>query len=367
MKKNIIFILGAIFLFIFSTIVFAEENVIVSTENTIEQTAEKVGDKIESNFQTQEPIIQKTEESAIKQEELKPIITEVAKPVLQQNSVEPQQIKTFANKNTSKMISKEETKSAIETQMPVETVKNSSKTESIKPKTIPELEVTTTEADTLNLYPAFFIMAKRGDNSILKMFIDKKLEVNRKNENGMTVLLEAVKSNQIDTVKFLISNGADVKVVTNNGINALRFAVDNNNSKLIKLFLKKDVNVAEKDVLGQTPLMISIEKNYYKITKMLLDHLKAFDVDVQDRNGKSLLMSAVENNDVSLVKTLIKKNVNIWLINNKNEDALTLAQRHNNKKLITLLEKQMKDDKQKNPKVEHWLRKPGDKTNSGAK
>lgn len=329
MKKIIALVFGG--MFVFSAFVFAAENVEAVKEN------ESLGTQ---NTEINKIIDQKLE--------VKPAAVSAA------NNQKPAVVES----GTIQII-KEEKKNDTEVL--------SNKELQITPKSIPELEVTTTEKDNESLYPAFFVMAKRGDIPVLQIFLERKLEINRTNSLGMTTLLEAVKANQEKTVKFLIKKGANANAVSNNGVNALRFAVENNNKNLVKLFLKKDVNVGEKDALGQTPLMISIEKNYYKLTKLMLDNLKGFDVDMQDKNGKSLFMAAVENNDLSLVKDLMKKNVNIWLVNNKNEDALSVAERHNNRKIINMLKNQMQEDRKKDPKVEQWLRKPGDKTNSGAK
>ncbi len=225
---------------------------------------------------------------------------------------------------------------------------------------IPELDILTNEQDIELLYPAFFVMAKRGDNSSLKFFIKKGININKKNDFDMTALLEALKANKDKTVKFLLKKDADPKIITKNGINAIRLAVENNNEKMLKLFLKKGVNPSQKDVLGKTPIIVSIEKNYYKLTKILLKELKGFDIDMQDRNGKSLLMAAIENNDIELAENLIKRGINVWLVNSKGEDALSIAEKHNNKKLTEMLRNIINKERKDSPKIDQWVRKPGE-------
>ncbi|MDR0676455.1 MAG: ankyrin repeat domain-containing protein, partial [Elusimicrobiota bacterium] len=221
-----------------------------------------------------------------------------------------------------------------------------------------ELKKRTTKEDDDILCNSLLIIAKRGN---LDLFIDtikyNNLNINWQDELGMTALLEATKANQWKMIKFLIKNGANPKIVTKNNISNLRFAVENNNKKTVKFFLKKGLEVGKRDIIGQSPLLVAIEKNYYEITKILLDNIKNFDVDLQDKNGKTLLMAATENNDIKLVKTLLSKDANIWLLNNRNEDALTIAERHANKNLINLLKKRIEKDRKNNPNIKQWIRK----------
>lgn len=226
------------------------------------------------------------------------------------------------------------------------------------PKEIKELEKFKVHIDTEILQNSLLILSKKGQINLFKQTLkENNLYINWQNEYGMTALLEATKANQEKMIKLLIKLDAEPKIASKNNVTNLRFAVENNNKSLVKLFLKYGLEVGSQDINGQSPLLISIEKNFYEITKILLDNIQNFDVDLQDKNGRSLLMAATENNDVKLVKKLISKNANIWLVNSKNEDALTIAEKHSNKNLIKILKAQMEKDRKKNPKIEQWIRK----------
>ena len=49
-------------------------------------------------------------------------------------------------------------------------------------------------------------------------FINKKLNVNRKNKNGETPLHLAIKIGVFDIIKLLLENGANIKLKNKNGI-----------------------------------------------------------------------------------------------------------------------------------------------------
>lgn len=223
----------------------------------------------------------------------------------------------------------------------------------IKPikKEIKEIEKTNLNTDNDILQNSLLILSKRGKINLLKQILkENHLYINWQNEYGMTALLEATKANQEKMIKFLIKLDAEPKIASKNNITNLRFAVENNNKQLVKLFLKYGLEVGSQDINGQSPLLSSIENNFYDITKILLDNIQNFDVDLQDKSGRTLLMVATENNDVKLVKKLISKNANVWLVNNKNEYALSIAEKHSNKNLIKILKNQMEKDKKKQQK-----------------
>ena len=63
------------------------------------------------------------------------------------------------------------------------------------------------EADTV-----LMIAARVGDNNLLQNLIQRKVDVNWKNNAGKTALIEAVLNGRYDAVQELINAGADTSV-----------------------------------------------------------------------------------------------------------------------------------------------------------
>lgn len=72
---------------------------------------------------------------------------------------------------------------------------------------------------------AFFMAAGVGTKKILQLFLDAGFEVNHRNKNGMTPLMVAALSGNIETVELLCELGADTTLKDNNGITAQDFTV----------------------------------------------------------------------------------------------------------------------------------------------
>ena len=65
-----------------------------------------------------------------------------------------------------------------------------------------------------------------------------------------------------------------------------------------------------------------------RLFKELLN--KNANVDLQNLEGKTALMLAVESGNLVMVRALLSKNANINLVDSKGNTALTLAKKHDN-------------------------------------
>ena len=117
---------------------------------------------------------------------------------------------------------------------------------------------------------AFLSAAKKGNIKQLNLFLEAGMDVNVHN-NG-TALTCAVYGDHLESVKFLLENGADVNEAAYWG----------------------------------TPLGIASYKGYYKIAELLLKH--GADVDIVSRNDMSPLFNAVLMKGRSKIVDLLLKN-----------------------------------------------------------
>lgn len=76
--------------------------------------------------------------------------------------------------------------------------------------------------------------ATRGNLRLVKRLVAAGLDVNRKNGNNETPLCEAVQTQQLRTVTFLLENGADPNIRSRFGT-PLQLAIERNNNALIAL------------------------------------------------------------------------------------------------------------------------------------
>lgn len=169
-----------------------------------------------------------------------------------------------------------------------------------------------------------------GMFEIVKLLVEKGIDMNRANDLGDTPLFEAVKSgsvNDSEMIAYLISNGADVKVINKKGENVLHKTGENLNPNLetINLLIQhgSDIN-AQTLTERKTPLMYFYRGKQY--SSVLEDFNKACmvliksgcDLNLQDSRGKTILHIATSKYDGNsyLTKKLLSEGIDISLKDN---------------------------------------------------
>ncbi len=132
--------------------------------------------------------------------------------------------------------------------------------------------------------------------------------INKPDDNGLTPLIEAVRTNKTAAVSALIKAGADVNYQTPAGETALLEAINKNHTEQARLLLNGKANVNfQNPVSGETPLMVAAMSGNEELVKMLLTF--GADVNIKRKiNGQDLqenaLTIAQENGQSKVVKLL---------------------------------------------------------------
>ncbi|CAH8840464.1 unnamed protein product [Trichobilharzia szidati] len=111
-------------------------------------------------------------------------------------------------------------------------------------------------------------------------------------DNGLTAVISAVKSDDIQMIQLLFSLGACTDIVDFDGKTALMTAIEIGNDKIVKILLDKGANKNASDFNEKNALFycISPTNSHFKCLNLILD--KNMLIDKQDVNGQTALYSA---------------------------------------------------------------------------
>jgi len=218
-----------------------------------------------------------------------------------------------------------------------------------------------------------FAAAQEGTVDDVKSFLDKGVDVNAKDKYGQTPLHIAVGRENIEIVKFLVSekgadvnakevdektplhlaasyndkveiarflvsNGADVKAKNNGGYTPLHKAVGGKNVELVRyLVMEGKADVEAKDGYGDTPLNTAVlNGRSAEIIKFLVSEGKA-NVNAPDDDYSTPLHSVAMKQNIEFAKILISSGKAD--VNAKDKRGLTplgIALHFNNTELINI-------------------------------
>lgn len=174
--------------------------------------------------------------------------------------------------------------------------------ESVKTLVNQGVDINEKEVNFFGMLP-IQIAAALGNEEILRLFIEKKGDVNLKDNLGHTALRSAVACEaDLKIFKILIDAGADVNSKCNEGKTVLHVAAIRKNVATFDFFLSTyECEVNACDIFNNTPLHFACEpyldKNYYsvKVIKLLLKN--SANINAVNNNGNTPLMHMLMSND----------------------------------------------------------------------
>jgi len=184
--------------------------------------------------------------------------------------------------------------------------------------------------------PGLIEAVKNNDIESVKLFIENKTPLNFADILGATALMHAAKLNDPAMLTLLINSGAEIVITDNGKKTSLHYAIEKGYEKNVTILLEKGVDPLWKDNLGRdaflTLLTITPTANM-NIFNMLID--KKADINGRDNDRKTPLIIAVERNIPGYVEALISMKANPLAKDFKGKTALDYAYEKLEKKEIS--------------------------------
>lgn len=173
-----------------------------------------------------------------------------------------------------------------------------------------------------------------GDMAKVQRALKEGAKIDAKDDEGMNALLWAAFQNREEIMKLLIEKGADTAIKSKSGRTILSYAIQNENDKLIRYLLDKKVTL--------TTDASYLNSVYHAVSTPKLDTAPLFLAFERDKNRfytiypsddfrkteTTLLLGAINADNLELARTLIKSGANINLANSRGETPLLCAMRN---------------------------------------
>ena len=182
----------------------------------------------------------------------------------------------------------------------------------------------------------------------VKEFVELGADINIVDRFGRNVLATCIQYDKYDLARYFISKGVDVNYVDNFGESLLSYFIDKqvkpkNLDEFMKqmaflTFLKKKgLNLSHRNPNnGRTAIMQGIMRQNQNFWLRLLIESDEIDNNIQDNEGKTALMYAIERKNIELIEKLLEK-TDRSIRDNKGQTALDYAIETDSAALINLL------------------------------
>lgn len=182
---------------------------------------------------------------------------------------------------------------------------------------------------------ALHIAMTKADENCVKFLLDNGASINAVNNNGKTPLMKAIKLKHIKIANLLIDSGADIEIETKSTVSAFTFALIIKNEKLAIRLLPQNLKLLETKIKGKSPFQVAIENNMVKLALLLAD--KNIDLRIDEGSGLFYpLTFCIEQNQLTLLETMLNKGADANYIDNKNKSVFIEAIRQNNLAAVEL-------------------------------
>ncbi len=130
----------------------------------------------------------------------------------------------------------------------------------------------------------------------------------RQEQTGITPLIAAVKSGNLQIISRLLRSGASIAQTDGSGKNVLHHVVLLRAFNIASGFMKPSIIDAQ-DTAGCTPLHVAVRRGYSFFVNLLLRNHA--DTNIVDRRGKKPIDYALANNNTAIVSLLLKHHAHI--------------------------------------------------------
>ena len=128
--------------------------------------------------------------------------------------------------------------------------------------------------------------------------------IDTKNKDGQTMLMEAIRSGNLKRVEALIQMGADLDVRNKEGQTALMLAIKAGDLQMLDMLVRNGADLDIKNKEGQTALMEAIRSGNSRMVETLIS--RGADLDVRNKDGQTALMEAVRTGNAKMVQFLLE-------------------------------------------------------------
>ena len=151
--------------------------------------------------------------------------------------------------------------------------------------------------------------AQAGDLARVKAFLEKGIDINVGDDEGLTPLHYAAQGGHKEVAELLIAKGADINSKDKGGYTPLYYAIWNKDKDMLKLLVSKGADVNWTSQKDYPPLHYAVWNEDLDMVKLLVENGSKFDV--KDQDSWTAFRYAAAQGNREIVEFFVSKGVDI--------------------------------------------------------
>ncbi|KAM0354808.1 hypothetical protein ACHAPU_000632 [Fusarium lateritium] len=163
-----------------------------------------------------------------------------------------------------------------------------------------------------NLYAEetpIFMAVRNDDFDVVRLLLSRGADVHRRNQRGDNIVTCAVSTGDIDMVRLVLAEGVDPNSHKNGDVPPLLLAVRRGYIEIVRALLDQGAKVDDRDSWGETPLQVAVTGGQHDILKIFLDRNFIRNEPMGDI-GADALEVAIVRQDSRTLKLLLEGGAN---------------------------------------------------------
>lgn len=184
-------------------------------------------------------------------------------------------------------------------------------------------------------YTPLLNAVRRKSLTMVAYLVDHKADVTRADSDGWTPMMTAAWLDDGDLVDYLAKHKAGLNAKNPQGLTPLGIASEYGKDVALVALVSAGCDVNERIGSGYTPLMLAVAGHSDRSTRALLDH--GADVNAKNTGGVTALMIAAASNQADLAGVLIKSGADRDAKDENGNTALAIARNKGNDAVAQVL------------------------------
>lgn len=181
--------------------------------------------------------------------------------------------------------------------------------------------------------------ARSGNAKTFKATIESGASANTRNRLGDSLLITAIKNDQMDIMMMLIERGADINLANVAQVTPLMTAAFYGRPAMAKILIDKKADVNAVDQMKKSAMVYAAGKGQTEIVEMLLKTGPSSGITPNSiyTNGLTALMWAGASGNLATVQALLDRGADASLVDNRGKTVAQMADENSQLDVVKLL------------------------------